>query len=866
MTSEAEALQQICSWALSRPAWQQDALRRLCGKDEMTETDLDELVALCKGEGGKGKPLTKDHVSDPKAAGASVTLRSLRDIQGVNALAEGQRLTFEKTGVTVVYGDNGAGKSGYARVLKRVCRARQPKEEAILRNIYRAQNEPQRGVIEFSASGQNQSETWEEGKGTTPLLSAISVFDSNTASTHVSATNELAYIPFPIRLLERLAQTSQVVKGRLNQEIRTLRQQTPEALRTPSCSENSEVGKLLKGLSKSTKPDTVESLATLTPEEQARFQQLRADLAADPANAARQLRAQKGRLEGIRQSVTAVTDASTEEAANALRGLYDAYAQAKNAAKLAADELFTEDPLPSVGSETWKQLWEAARAYSTREAYPEQAFPVTQEDARCVLCHQTLLGDAPSRLNRFEAFVQDETKHREDEAKSAYDNALKQLSGSTVSASRLREIRTIIEDEINDHGLALLVRKHLIGAKLRLRYTLRHHKQQDDFVLPSVSSDSSQALLDAASNLEIRATALLAEKDSQEHRALLDELTELEDRAWLETIKADVINEIERKKQIAKLETAVRRTSTTATTTKSSEISEELVTAALRGRFMQEVDRLGVAGLAIELRKERTTYGVPQFKISLIHKPEAPVGNVLSEGEHRCVALAGFLAELATSDSDSAIVFDDPVSSLDHLHREAVADRLAEEGQGRQVIVFTHDIAFLLLLNEACKAGGTHIGFRSVNRGRDFAGYCRNDAPANAQPVSAVIQAMQKQLTNQKVQFEQGDKATWYLTVRSLQEQLRTTWERAVEDMVAPVLRRLSNKVSTHGLAKLTAVTLQDCETMRKAYGRCSELLHSEADALNSPLPEPERIEAEIAFLQNWYDDLKNRQNAIDEA
>ena len=48
-------------------------------------------------------------------------------------------------------------------------------------------------------------------------------------------------------------------------------------------------------------------------------------------------------------------------------------------------------------------------------------------------------------------------------------------------------------------------------------------------------------------------------------------------------------------------------------------------------------------------------------------------------------------------------VFDDPVSSLDHRHRDRVAERLAEEGKTRQVVVFTHDMAFLLLLDEACR-------------------------------------------------------------------------------------------------------------------------------------------------------------------
>jgi myosin heavy subunit len=115
----------------------------------------------------------------------------------------------------------------------------------------------------------------------------------------------------------------------------------------------------------------------------------------------------------------------------------------------------------------------------------------------------------------------------------------------------------------------------------------------------------------------------------------------------------------------------------------------------------------------------------------------------------------------------------------------------------------------------------------------------------NAQPVDQVIQSMQAQLDNQKIQHQRGDQAAWYKTVRSLQEQLRTTWERAVEEAVAPVIKRLANKVDTKGLAKLTAMEMKDCETMRKAFGRCSRLLHSSAEVLNPPVPAPDLIQAE---------------------
>lgn len=271
-----------------------------------------------------------------------------------------------------------------------------------------------------------------------------------------------------------------------------------------------------------------------------------------------------------------------------------------------------------------------------------------------------------------------------------------------------------------------------------------------------------------------------------------------------------------------------------------------------------------IGTLAIELKQERSNFGVPKFKVALTRKPNANVGEVLSEGEHRCVALAAFLAELATADSKSAIVFDDPVSSLDHRHREAIAKRLAEEGQHRQIVVFTHDLAFLFLLDEACRDldPATHLAVRSVSKGEDFAGHVNDNPPLRAQALNKRIASIQNTLNKERVHHEHGNEGAWETTVRSLQEQLRTTWERAVEEAVSPVLKRLGNRVATAGLAKLTAISIADCEAMRAAFGRCSGLLHSEAAGLNKPLPHPEKVQAEITALQDWVTSIQQRQAA----
>ena len=78
---------------------------------------------------------------------------------------------------------------------------------------------------------------------------------------------------------------------------------------------------------------------------------------------------------------------------------------------------------------------------------------------------------------------------------------------------------------------------------------------------------------------------------------------------------------------------------------------------------------------------------------------DLPIANkieeILSEGEQRAIALGSFFAELALANHSCGIVFDDPVSSLDHWRRLNVARRLVEEAKSRQVIVFTHDTSFL---------------------------------------------------------------------------------------------------------------------------------------------------------------------------
>src|ERR1700716_4333643 len=108
-TPTKSAFDMILERSLDRPLSQPDALRRIVAKGKLLHDDVAELVQLClKARGAKdialsATPLAAEHVPAVAAAEAAISLTSIADVAGVNRLASGQTLSFEPTGITVIY-------------------------------------------------------------------------------------------------------------------------------------------------------------------------------------------------------------------------------------------------------------------------------------------------------------------------------------------------------------------------------------------------------------------------------------------------------------------------------------------------------------------------------------------------------------------------------------------------------------------------------------------------------------------------------------------------------------------------------------------------------------------------------------------
>ena len=183
----------IVEWSATRPAWQRAVLRRVATGGSFSGQDYDDLVDMLLAskpspEGAFGL----EHLPHVEVGDPPVTLVSIAEPEHVNALTTELPLTFEPTGFTVIYGDNGSGKSGYARLLKRIARARH--REDVLSDVFRdtALARP-KALLTIRVGDEGKSFNWPES--TPAELQRMLFYDAACGDAYVQTESDIPYRP-----------------------------------------------------------------------------------------------------------------------------------------------------------------------------------------------------------------------------------------------------------------------------------------------------------------------------------------------------------------------------------------------------------------------------------------------------------------------------------------------------------------------------------------------------------------------------------------------------------------------------------------------------------------------------------------------
>lgn len=853
MAKNKSVLHAMLQWSETQDPWVLDALGRIFRGDQITNADITRYVtSLLSDQPPEGyKPLSEGELPTSLNGRENVSLVSIGNLEGINRMAAGYILEFGP-GLTVVYGTNGAGKSGYCRVLKKACRSRGSCPE-ILGDMLSNSSCEQKATIKFRTENGVVQAAWDSNQVGSSILGNAFVFDSATAQNYVSASDKASFTPFGLDILPKLVPVMDQVQASLVEQKNIFLTEIDTLVRTLRFELHTEPAKYIASLGAKSDKAKLERLISLSEQDLERKRLLVDLLNKDPSIEAEKTKNAKARVQTFIQKMNTVLSQLSPSNILMLEDLRKSIFQAREATRAFREQQYQSAVLPGTGdADTWRPLWDAASEFSIKCAYALKAFPFVESNALCVFCQNPLAEAGKVRMLDFQASV--EAKEERDLAAieikiRGIDQTLKFLPSVTTELKTIMaDLEVGISSEIdNVTMLALGIDQQIAHIRLGL---------QDSEALAIAELDLTVLgkLADYVESLNTLETTQRKAMDPEGRKAFQSELTELHEREKLAVHHKSILQIIEDYRKVSRIEALIRETKTANVTKFYGQLASDWITEPFRQNLNIELDKLGLTTIRPVLESVNSK-GQVYYTLSLREGISQKLVNIASEGEQRCIALAGFLAELGQASHRSAILFDDPVSSLDHLYQNRVAERLSLESTERQVIVFTHDIVFLQQLLRWQE----HHEYEPTVKLIEWDGKSRrpgavsDQLPWNVQSVKQQIhhlKEIQRQLTSSWVPIPTEGNNRDMEHAYSL---LRSAIERSVEEtMFSGIVERFNDQILVGKVLELAELPEDMLISLKELYSECHKVVdaHTKPQLAHPTPPDPIQLDKDILTLE----------------
>lgn len=849
MTIESD----IIEWALDRPGWQQDVLVALVNGEECGPEFIAELVdEVLVGDNSAPSREAKS-IQVKSSVVEQVDIAAIADLRGVNALVDGQRLDLGTNGLTVVYGDNGSGKSGYARVIKAMVKAQHRSD--VLPNVFRETPDEPSGILHYRVAGKDQHLAFPGVPP--PELLKMSFYDEHCGEEYLTKESTISYRPPALSLLDGLIRVCDGVWKGISDRIKLCEAKALALDLSPTTGAGAFVA-TLTAVTTEAQVDVATGLPEGTNDRLAAVLQEGTRLAAsDPQTEKTRLTTLANQMRVLGSDLSRLLDLLGMEQTKARATFRSAATAARSAASIAAAGSFDDEPLVGVGSGTWRALWGAAREFSVTEAYHDHEFPVTVGSAVCVLCQQPLDDNAQQRLQRFEQYMTDTTERDAVTAERNFAATLKELRSLEFATPARTSALTALAAQ--DAQLGLVTGSLLAGLEEQRDAIVQHLTSEDPAPVSMLAAGAPDKLATLATQLQERAARADLSQFEAAVAAATKERSELQALVRLSESANNVKAEVQRLRELEALKRARAAADTTSITHKTTSLTREYITDRILDQFTRETDRLGLQRVTLEDLGGRK--GQLNQKPGLLGAAKGVAArSVLSEGEQTALGLAGFFTAAVFDESKSAIVFDDPVTSLDHVRRDKVAERLAQLAKDRQVVVFTHDVAFTGDLTVAAEREGVTLFERAVERRGTDPGICVASFPWKAKDFGSRVSYLTDELTKLKKDRGYLLQDQWEQRVAAWAGYLSETWERSVTtEVMNQVFDRGASQVRMMKFRILAEITPADNQDLQDGYGATSlwGRRHDKAAETNYVAPEPAELELELHRLTEWQKRVK---------
>ncbi len=851
----------ILQWGKSKDPWIQDALRLIITQSEISDENIDRLLLLLKKDTGFRniilEPIAvteKDIPTEISNNDNPITLSSIENPQNINALYSKSILTFHSKGLSIIYGDTGTGKSGYARILKKTCWSRD-RNVVLKKDIFSANDAEQKVTIKFSDKSYDNEFNWSEDESIPKELNLINVFDIKCANLYINSENATEYKPVGLDVLEKLIDVFKRISKNLDDEIDKLVTEKPYLDTKYS---EIEIYSWYADIENKTREELKRKI-DFTDTNQARLNELtRLLVKPNPEKENTDLSQKINRYRVVLNKLLEVENALSKESVQEYIALKKNYKTKNDAYTIASKKFKGDDPLDGIGSETWRQLWESAKEFAITEVHPEiENFPADLSEEYCVFCQQTLDNTAKDRIKRFELFISDTTSSKFKRVNIQIDKLIKSLSNLTI------EIDNTIDElggEIDGFKNTITLFKKNCDSDIgSIISKLRDEEKDIDYqeiehISGLIKSRIKEIEKTISNNLN-----LIAERNK-----LINEHNELSATKFLFNQKDKITKYFEEDLRKYWLNKAKTKTNTRLISQKIGEIQEDKAIQEQLIEFRKHLKVLNKdLAKKVVLRKTRTTLGETYQQCTFQDQSEK-LNDILSEGEQKLITLSNFIAECTIGGLKNSVVFDDPVTSLDQNYKEKIAQIIVNLSIDRQVIILSHDLNFVrLLIDESNKIGTNDYKLIGLNTTNGISGIVSDEIPYLAKNIQERIDSIRNIIKEIKgISHTQIDKIEEKLEIAS--KRIRFLLEKSVEDILAnKSIQRFSKNINLKAkpLSGYVVTEKSDVDFILKLFGKYSVPEHDGGVPSEFQKPTLDDIIDDLNSYEKWKNDFADKQN-----
>lgn len=843
---------QIIAWLEEYPYWLQFAGNKILEGENLLPALVEETYQFFL-EDSKLTALTSvrnevvfvEVAENAAEAAELLLLQHIKDIENVNALISGQAITISPN-LTIIYGVNGAGKSGYIRLLNNAFKSRGDKN--ILANVFGTgtTGEPScKFVFQSETSYELQYPLQRDNRE----FSQYSVFDTECVRVQLEEENGLIFTPSGFDFFNKIISLYESLKDKLNIDIKRHR---PNNEFEPLFINENIIREHILVLGVATDEDKLKQLGTYTEEDTKQLEILIGKKtvlqALDIPKKIAELQKLQFQLTTFMENQQAILGCLKPSDIDYYNTLIKAFGKFQELAKQEGIKSLEAYNIDEVGSVEWREFINAAKGYALAiEEKREGNISYPSDDDLCVFCLQPLTDKESVLINSYWNLLKSEAEAELNRTIKKIKDEEKKLKG--LVPVQFDETNTLFTF-INSINQPLAVKwKEIVSISEITRQNIIHNlanKKIELEVKPFTESVNEFDVIVQKIKEEI--TNLINKNPTAELAAIEKEIKFFNDKNLLSKLLDKILAFVSAHKWALKAEQALSAFRLNSLTILQGKLFTEHITDRYTEIFNEEC--LALDAPNVVHINQRNSKGQTLRKLQVAGQS---ANRILSEGEQRAISLADFLTEVQLNKINKGIIFDDPVTSLDHQRKEKIAERLVQEASARQVIIFTHDISFLIQLQIIAETiTGLQFGVTTMRKVGNNIGIINPDLPWVAQKVKDRIGYLRNGLVKLKKMEKDGLEDEYNFAVKSWYGLLREAWERAIEErLFKGVIERFAFGIQTQKLKKLE-ITPAMLDEIEKGMTQASKWVHDQAAGLNPTIPDSAKTESDLNFFDEF--------------